>query len=88
MAEILVLYYSAGGSVRRMAELIAEGAERVAGVVRGKLGQAAAPHLLELLGQFARHGGAEVDTQGVLDTRHRDPSPGPQLLSAGNELPV
>jgi NAD(P)H dehydrogenase (quinone) len=31
MAEILVLYYSAGGSVRRMAELIAEGAERVQG---------------------------------------------------------
>ena len=28
---ILVLYYSAGGSVRRMAELIAEGAERVPG---------------------------------------------------------
>ena len=31
MAEILVLYYSAGGSVRRMAELIAEGVERVPG---------------------------------------------------------
>ena len=31
MAEILVLYYSAGGSVRRMAELIAEGIERVPG---------------------------------------------------------
>jgi len=31
MAEILVLYYSAGGSVRRMAELVAEGAERVQG---------------------------------------------------------
>jgi NAD(P)H dehydrogenase (quinone) len=31
MVEILVLYYSAGGSVRRMAELIAEGAERVPG---------------------------------------------------------
>jgi NAD(P)H dehydrogenase (quinone) len=31
MAEILVLYYSVGGSVRRMAELIAEGVERVAG---------------------------------------------------------
>ena len=31
MAEILVLYYSAGGSVRRMAEHIAEGVERVAG---------------------------------------------------------
>jgi len=29
--EILVLYYSAGGSVRRMAELIAEGVERVPG---------------------------------------------------------
>ena len=28
MAEILVLYYSAGGSVRRMAEFIAEGVER------------------------------------------------------------
>jgi NAD(P)H dehydrogenase (quinone) len=28
---VLVLYYSAGGSVRRMAELIAEGVERVAG---------------------------------------------------------
>jgi NAD(P)H dehydrogenase (quinone) len=31
MVEILVLYYSAGGSVRRMAELIAEGVERVPG---------------------------------------------------------
>ncbi len=31
MTEILVLYYSAGGSVRRMAELIAEGVERVPG---------------------------------------------------------
>jgi NAD(P)H dehydrogenase (quinone) len=30
-AEVLVLYYSAGGSVRRMAELIAEGIERVPG---------------------------------------------------------
>ena len=29
VVEILVLYYSAGGSVRRMAELIAEGVERV-----------------------------------------------------------
>ena len=31
VARILVLYYSAGGSLRRMAELIAEGVERVAG---------------------------------------------------------
>jgi NAD(P)H dehydrogenase (quinone) len=31
MAEILVVYYSAGGSVRRMAELIAEGVERMPG---------------------------------------------------------
>jgi NAD(P)H dehydrogenase (quinone) len=31
MAEILVLYYSVGGSVRRMAELVAEGVERVPG---------------------------------------------------------
>ena len=31
LAEILVLYYSAGGSVRRMAELVAEGVERVPG---------------------------------------------------------
>ena len=31
MAEILVLYYSVGGSVRRMAELIASGVERVPG---------------------------------------------------------
>lgn len=31
MADILVLYYSAGGSVRRMAELVAEGVERVSG---------------------------------------------------------
>lgn len=31
MLEILVLYYSAGGSVRRMADLIAEGVERVPG---------------------------------------------------------
>ena len=30
-ARILVLYYSVGGSVRRMAELIAEGIERVPG---------------------------------------------------------
>jgi NAD(P)H dehydrogenase (quinone) len=30
-ADLLVLYYSAGGSVRRMAELIAEGIERVPG---------------------------------------------------------
>jgi NAD(P)H dehydrogenase (quinone) len=31
MAEILVLYYSAGGSVKRMAELVASGLERVPG---------------------------------------------------------
>jgi NAD(P)H dehydrogenase (quinone) len=31
MTEILVLYYSVGGSVQRMAELIASGVERVAG---------------------------------------------------------
>jgi NAD(P)H dehydrogenase (quinone) len=31
VAEILVLYYSVGGSVRRMAELVAEGVERVPG---------------------------------------------------------
>ena len=31
MNEILVLYYSAGGSVRRLAELIAEGVEHVPG---------------------------------------------------------
>jgi NAD(P)H dehydrogenase (quinone) len=31
MADILVLYYSAGGSVRRMAEIVAEGIERVPG---------------------------------------------------------
>jgi len=31
VTEILVLYYSAGGSVRRMAELVAEGIERVPG---------------------------------------------------------
>ena len=31
MAEILVLYYSVGGSVRRMAELVADGIERVPG---------------------------------------------------------
>ena len=31
MAEVLVLYYSAGGSLRRMAERIAEGVERVPG---------------------------------------------------------
>jgi NAD(P)H dehydrogenase (quinone) len=30
--EILVLYYSAGGSVKRMADLIASGIERVSGV--------------------------------------------------------
>jgi len=31
MSDVLVLYYSVGGSVRRMAELIAEGIERVRG---------------------------------------------------------
>jgi len=31
MAEVLVLYYSVGGSVKRMAELIASGVERVPG---------------------------------------------------------
>jgi NAD(P)H dehydrogenase (quinone) len=31
VASILVLYYSVGGSVRRMAELVAEGVERVPG---------------------------------------------------------
>jgi NAD(P)H dehydrogenase (quinone) len=31
MVEVLVLYYSAGGSVKRMAERIAEGVERVPG---------------------------------------------------------
>jgi NAD(P)H dehydrogenase (quinone) len=31
MAEILVLYYSVGGSVRRMAEFVAEGVERAPG---------------------------------------------------------
>jgi NAD(P)H dehydrogenase (quinone) len=31
MADILVLYYSVGGSVRGMAELVAEGVERVPG---------------------------------------------------------
>lgn len=31
MADVLVLYYSAGGSLRRMAELLAEGIERVPG---------------------------------------------------------
>ena len=33
MADILILYYSVGGSVRRMAELIAEGVERVPGAM-------------------------------------------------------
>jgi NAD(P)H dehydrogenase (quinone) len=32
MTEILVLYYSVGGSVKRMAELVASGIERVPGV--------------------------------------------------------
>jgi len=31
VTQILVLYYSAGGSVRRLAELVAEGVERVPG---------------------------------------------------------
>jgi NAD(P)H dehydrogenase (quinone) len=31
MADVLVLYYSVGGSVRRMAELVSEGIERVPG---------------------------------------------------------
>jgi len=31
VADILVLYYSVGGSIRRMAELVAEGIERVPG---------------------------------------------------------
>jgi NAD(P)H dehydrogenase (quinone) len=33
VADILILYYSVGGSVRRMAELIADGIERVPGAV-------------------------------------------------------
>jgi NAD(P)H dehydrogenase (quinone) len=33
MAQILVLYYSVGGSVRRMAEFVAEGVERVPGAM-------------------------------------------------------
>ena len=33
MADLLVLYYSVGGSVRRMAELVADGIERVPGAV-------------------------------------------------------
>jgi len=33
MAQILILYYSVGGSVRRMAELVAEGVERVPGAM-------------------------------------------------------
>jgi NAD(P)H dehydrogenase (quinone) len=33
MADVLVLYYSVNGSVRRMAELIADGIERVPGAV-------------------------------------------------------
>jgi NAD(P)H dehydrogenase (quinone) len=33
MADVLVLYYSVGGSVRRMAELVADGIERVPGAV-------------------------------------------------------
>jgi NAD(P)H dehydrogenase (quinone) len=32
VAEILVLYYSVGGSVKRMAELVASGIERVPGI--------------------------------------------------------
>ena len=33
MAQILILYYSVGGSVRRMAELVGEGVERVPGAM-------------------------------------------------------
>jgi NAD(P)H dehydrogenase (quinone) len=33
VADVLILYYSVGGSVRRMAELIASGVERVPGAV-------------------------------------------------------
>jgi NAD(P)H dehydrogenase (quinone) len=33
VADILVLYYSAGGSVRHLAELVAQGVERVPGAV-------------------------------------------------------
>ena len=33
MAEVLVLYYSVGGSVKRMADLVASGIERVPGAV-------------------------------------------------------
>ncbi len=33
MADILILYYSVGGSVRRMAESVAEGVERVPGAM-------------------------------------------------------
>jgi NAD(P)H dehydrogenase (quinone) len=32
VAEVLVLYYSVGGSVKRMAEFVASGIERVAGI--------------------------------------------------------
>ena len=33
MAELLILYYSVGGSVQRMAEFVAEGVERVPGAM-------------------------------------------------------
>src|SRR5262245_25981018 len=57
MAEILVLYYSAGGSVRRMAEFVAEGVERTAGAsarlrtvppLRGEPGEKSGPVYCEL----------------------------------------
>ncbi len=63
MADILILYYSVGGSVRRMAELIADGVERVAGAAARlrtvpRIG-AASPQLAESGPPYAELGDLE-----------------------------
>jgi NAD(P)H dehydrogenase (quinone) len=62
VASILVLYYSVGGSVRRMAELVAEGVERVPGaeallrtVPRVSTGIDSAPPVPETGPPYAEH---------------------------------
>ena len=67
MASILVLYYSVGGSVRRMAELVAEGVERVPGaeallrtVPRVSTGIDSAPPVPETGPPYAEHSDLEA----------------------------
>jgi NAD(P)H dehydrogenase (quinone) len=67
MADVLVLYYSVGGSVRRMAELVAEGIERVPGAAArvrtvprvSPLTQTAAPAVPESGPPYAELGALE-----------------------------